>query len=102
MFYSKESRISALRVRLLQLMCAALPTHASVFTTKMCNYGPMNKKNFGRRGGLDAIALKEYSQKWRYQPHWSELFPWVQYSVSADGAFCAPCLAKLALIVSLY
>ena len=31
------------------------------------------------------------SQKWCYQPHWSELFPWVRYSVSADGAFCAPC-----------
>ena len=38
--------------------------------------------------------LKEYpanSQKRRYQPHWSELFPWVWYSVSADVAFCAPC-----------
>ena len=38
--------------------------------------------------------LKEFpanSQKRWYQPHWSELFPRVWYSVSADVAFCAPC-----------
>ena len=38
--------------------------------------------------------LKKYpanSQKRRFQPHWCEVFPWIRYSVSVDGAFCAPC-----------
>lgn len=38
---------------------------------------------------------KEYpinSQKRRFQPKWMQEFPWIRYSVSADGIFCAPCL----------
>lgn len=38
--------------------------------------------------------LKEYpvnSQKRRFQPQWCESFPWIRYSVSVDGVFCAPC-----------
>ena len=38
--------------------------------------------------------LKEYpanSYKRRFQPHWSEHFPWIRYSISVDGVFCAPC-----------
>ena len=41
-----------------------------------------------------APKLREYptnSQKRRFQPHWSELFPWISYSISVDGVFCAPC-----------
>ena len=32
------------------------------------------------------------SQKRRFQPRWVQEFPWIQYSISADGVFCAPCL----------
>lgn len=38
--------------------------------------------------------LKEYPlnhQKRRYHPYWTEQFPWVRYSASLDGVFCAPC-----------
>ena len=36
--------------------------------------------------------LKEYpANSKNYQPHWSELFPCVRYSLSTDGAFCTPC-----------
>ena len=31
------------------------------------------------------------SQKRRFQPRWMEDFPWIRYSLSADGVFCAPC-----------
>lgn len=38
--------------------------------------------------------LREYpvnSQKRHFQPQWIELFPWIRYSISVDGVFCAPC-----------
>ena len=31
------------------------------------------------------------SQKRRYQPYWTEQFPWVRYSATLDGVFCGPC-----------
>ena len=38
--------------------------------------------------------LKKYpinSHRRRFQPHWYESFPWIRYSASVDGIFCAPC-----------
>jgi hypothetical protein len=31
-------------------------------------------------------------QKQRFQPGWTQTFPWIRYSKSTDGIYCAPCV----------
>lgn len=37
------------------------------------------------------FAFPKNTQNRRYSVAWEEKFPWLQYSPSADGAFCGPC-----------
>ena len=30
-------------------------------------------------------------QKRRYQPYWTDQFPWIRYSVTSNSVYCAPC-----------
>ncbi len=84
---------------------AEVDRHAATTTSSPCTFDPSDLGTIPSPSSLSdeqkyqilsaiPATLQEYpvnSQKRRYQPQWTEQFPWVRYSASLDGVFCGPC-----------
>lgn len=80
-------------------MSSTLPISSVVYNDDIASKQSTMLNDKERRGLLDGkwhpptgYSFPKNSQNRHYSITWEEKFPWLRYSPSTDGAFCAPCV----------